>query len=112
MITGISVVVMAEQQTGVDEFNAPIFGWVDEATVDNVLFAPASTDQLRGSTRPDGVSVEVRLDFPKDYTGSLRGKRVRVGLREWAVVGDPQPFLDHLTPGDWNRPVELTVAEG
>lgn len=80
-------------------------------TVDGVIPQPGATSDLEAS-RPDGVSVAVTFHFPKAYTASLRGCRIRYAGREFRVIGDPQPYLDANTPGEWNRPVECEACDG
>lgn len=109
---GARVQVLARQRSGTDELGAPVVEWVVEAEVSNVLLAPASTADLTGSTRPDGTVVDVVAHFPKTYTASLRGRRVRALGRVFEVVGDPLPYDPALTPTPWNRPVDLKEVSG
>ena len=112
MLTGEAVVVLRREQTGTDDFNEPIYEWT-ETPVEDVLTSPGPREDLPEATRPDGVQVAWTCHFPRDFTGSLRGARVKVRNDEPRnVVGDPQPYLDHLTPGRWNRPVELEGTDG
>ena len=50
--------------------------------------------------------------FPKAYARSLKGCSVRYGGRTYAVVGDPQPYLDANCPGEWNRAVGCEACDG
>jgi len=112
VISGEMVTVFAYAEVGRDDMNTPIYAWAPEQTVGNVLVGPSSTDDLDGSTRPEGVEVVLALHWPKTYTGSLRGKLVEVRGTQYAVVGDPQPYTAANTPGAWNRPCYLTLTEG
>ena len=44
-IKGTTVTIRTKIQTGTDEFNAPVWKWVDEQ-VDNVLIAPSSSNEV------------------------------------------------------------------
>ncbi len=50
--------------------------------------------------------------FPKSFAESLRGARVTYAGTTYEVVGDPQPYLEDLTPGDWNRAVSCVIVRG
>lgn len=50
--------------------------------------------------------------FPKTYKRSLRGAFIEHSGVRFSVIGDPQPYLDSLTPLDWDRPVEAVVVDG
>jgi len=111
LLEGETVVVIQRAEVGRGAGNTPIYTTVEE-TVDNVLISPASTDDVIESNRPDGTELVWNLDFPKTFTGPLRGCRVRVRGEEFHVVGDPRPYLPTLTPGQWNRPVKVERREG
>ncbi len=104
------VVVIRPAEAGRDLMNAPVYEWADEEPV-AVVVAPGATDDL-GVSRPEGVSVALTLHFPKSYTASLRGCRVRVREAVYSVVGDPQPYASENTPGLYNRPVEVEATHG
>lgn len=82
--------------------------------VDNVLVAPGSAAELDAS-RPDGVKVALTLHFPKGWAGTLRGAKVTLTgaySGTYRVVGDPKPYMDALTPTQWNMPVEVEAYDG
>jgi hypothetical protein len=112
MIVGESVTVLSRQKTGVDALNSPVYGWVSEGDVENVLVAPGSTADVDGSIRPDGVKVVFQLHWPKADSRLLAGKRVVVRGETFAVIGDPRPYTDGNTPGEWNRPVNVGKVTG
>lgn len=109
---GERVTVLALVEDGTDEMGAPTGSWQVEATVDDVLVAPAGTSDLGGSLRPDGARVDLALHVPKAYAASLRGRRVQVRGTTYEVVGAPQPYTTANTPGRWNRPVDLKEVSG
>lgn len=111
MIYGETVTVTTFTHSGWDEFNEPV-GEACEILVKNVLVAPASTTDLSGNLRPHGDRVALELHFPKSFTASLRGARVTVRGATYAVVGDPQPYTQANTPGDWWLPVHVERVDG
>lgn len=112
MIRGEKVTVVTRERIGTLPGNTPQYGDV-ETVVDNVLVAPGTGDDVVGSIRPDGVKVAWTLHFPKTYTGSLRGARVKVrGGDARPVIGDPAPYTLANTPTRWWMPVQLEDVEG
>lgn len=111
LIKSCSVEVLRPGKTNLDEFGNETPGEATAETVPNVVPCRGSTADL-DADRPDGVTVAMTFHFPKTYTASLRGCDVRYAGREYRVIGDPQPYLDANTPGDWNRPVECEVCDG
>lgn len=93
-----------------DDLGEPVGGTATETDVSAVV-APGATGDL-GSDRPEGVKVAYTLHFPKTWTASLRGCKVRVRGELYSVVGDPQAYTAENTPGKWNRPVEVTRTDG
>ena len=114
MLRGVSVTVVRRTLAGRDGQGRPAYEEVRQV-VDDVLTSPASSSgestQDSAPERRGGSLTRRRFDFPKTFSGSLAGCSIEYGGRSWRVVGDPEPYLDHLTPGPFNRPVEA-VDEG
>lgn len=108
---GETVTVRTRVQTGTDEGGNAVYAWSDQA-VDGVLVAPGTTTDVAGNTRPDGVEVVFELHFPKTFTASLANARVVVRGETFQVIGDPKPYADDLTPGMWDRPVDVKAVDG
>ena len=115
MIRGVTVTVVAPNPTKeLDRFGEPVMGTPTSTTVDDVLVAPLSTDDLR-APRADGDTVDLTLHFPKSWTAPLRGCSVTLP-EPWAgtyrVVGEPMPYIGADTPGKWHMPVEVARVDG
>lgn len=113
MISGEEVSVCRPTEGRADPFGAASmkFDWESAEKVGNVLVAPGAASDL-DETRPNGVEVAYTLYFPKSFEGSLRGCRVKVGGKEFSVVGDPRRYPERLTPGDWNMQAEVARVDG
>lgn len=111
LIKGVSVEVLRPSAPAVDAHGNEVCGGTVVETVADVLPQPGGTADLAAS-RPDGVTVAMTFHFPKAYAEPLRGCSVRYGAREYAVIGDPQPYLDGNCPGAWNRAVECEACDG
>lgn len=111
LISGVAIEVLRRTAASKDSHGNAVPGrWMAE-TVENVLPQPGATSDLEAS-RPDGVKVAMTFHFPKTYEQALRGCRVKYLEAEYAVIGDPQPYLNANCPGDWNRTVECEVCNG
>lgn len=112
---GETIIVRRRIQSGVDAGNNPVYK-PDDKTVDNVLVQPSSGSNATETTRPDGITVDATLHFPRDYTGeSLRGCTIIIRGDEqhpYHVIGDPIPVDGGMTPTQWNMSVEVTRSEG
>lgn len=107
---GETVIVQRPTETGRNSRNEPRFEWADE-TVNDVLVAPGALADVADATRPAGVRVEWSLFWPKTYTKSLAGCRVRIrGGEPLTIIGDPQPYAS--APTRWNRPSEAGRTDG
>ncbi len=105
------IVVLRPQSSGRDRMNQKVNNWIEEKDPVPVIAAPGSSAELDAS-RPEGVRVAWTLHFPKSYTGSLLGCKVRFAQNEYRVIGDPQPYMPENTPGMFNRPVEVEAVDG
>ena len=111
LLHGVSVIVELASGGATDHHGNVTATYQASQVVDNVLPAPSTTEDL-GEGRPDGVSVDMTFHFPKSFTDSLRGARVTYQDTIYEVVGDPQPYLADLTPGDWNRAASCVIVRG
>lgn len=115
MIKGVTVTVYRPTYSqDADRFGNRVQNGLTAETVDNVLVSPGGTDDLEAA-RPEGVSVDYTLHFPKGYAAPLEGCSVELPS-PWGctcrVVGDPRPYIDANTPTAWHLPVEVEVAHG
>lgn len=110
----VAVDVLRPVMGGCDALGNPVVDSYESETVSGVLIAPDTTDGL-GAERPEGYTDGLTLHFPKAYTASLLGCLVELP-EPWPpvvrVIGDPQPYMDELTPGQWNRAARVVRADG
>lgn len=109
-IKGVSVVLVEKKQTGTDPFGHPVCEDV-ELVVDNVLIAPASTEDITNQLNLTGKKVVYTLAIPKGDTNDWSNREVVFFGRRWQTVGLPMEGLDHLIPLDWNRKVQVAAYE-
>lgn len=112
MIKGSRIEVHSPIETGTDTFNIPTTKWGLEAVLGDVLAAPASTQDVEGTIRPNGDEITMDFYIPKTYTASLRGRQIYHQGNIYEVIGDPQPYPEENTPTRWNRVVHARKIEG
>lgn len=110
LIKGEAVTVRTPSIT-YDEHMEETTSWA-ETTVENVLVMPGATSDVTDSTRLHGTRVVYSLGFPKGFTASLRGCRVVVRGKAYAVIGDPQPATAANLPDPWSRTAEVEAVDG
>lgn len=112
MLKGGRIEVHSPIETGTDTFNIPTTKWGLEAVLGDVLAAPASTQDVEGTIRPNGDEITMDFYIPKTYTASLRGRQIHHQGGIYEVIGDPQPYPEENTPTRWNRVVHARKIEG
>lgn len=115
MFSAVSVELQRPIASGTDRFGNTTYEYEAEV-VDGVLVAPGATMDLEAS-RPEGVTVEYTLHFPKAYMESLEGCLITLPA-PWAgvyrVIGNPGQYMQANTPAmlPWGMPVEVERAHG
>lgn len=108
---GEQVTVVRRKRVGKDIGNNPVYETSRETVNDVLVMPPTMADA--GGERPDGITVDVSLAFPREYDGdSLRGCSVEVRGHIYKVVGDPQRLDGGVTPTRWNMVVQLFRSDG
>lgn len=104
MIRGIPIILKIKEQIGEDEFGRPIYDYKNEI-VDNVLVAPATSDDIVTTTDLTGKKAVYTLAIPKgdkhDWTDSI----VQFFDQEWHTIGYPLEGIESNIPLDWNKKV-------
>ena len=107
---GITVVLYEKSQTGVDPFGDPIY---EEAPVEveNVLVAPASTDDITEQLQLYGKHVVYTLGIPKGDTHEWKDRKVRFFGQDFRTFGFPTEGIEGLIPLSWNKKVQVERYE-
>lgn len=80
-----------------------------EVEVDNVLVAPASTEDL-GEDRPEGFEARFTLCFPKDCEMTFHKQRIKVRGDWYRTAGYTDRF--DPCPTDWDKTVVVGEVRG
>ena len=110
MIKGVGITLLSKTQTGVDGFGAPVYT-EEEETVENVLIAPASAEDIESTLNLTGRKAAYTLAIPKGDTHTWEGQRVQFFGQTWRVVGIALSGMDELIPGPWNTKVQVERYE-
>ncbi|MBQ3321895.1 MAG: hypothetical protein IJH05_03510 [Firmicutes bacterium] len=106
-ITGITVTLYVKTQAGVDALNHPVYSETP-VQVEDVLVAPASSDDLIDSTMLEGKKAVYTLAIPKGDTHDWLD--VKVELPEpfagvYKTFGFPTAGIEANIPLRWNKKV-------
>lgn len=105
-IKGITVVLIDKVESGADPFGHPIYNDA-EIPVDNVLVAPASSQDVINELDLTGKKAVYTLAIPKGDTHDWEDKEVRFFDQRWHVIGIPTQGIDSLIPLAWNKKVTV-----
>lgn len=106
LLNGIPITLYDRIQTGVDAFNAPI-SQDTPVTVENILVCPVSTEDITEALQMYGKHAVYELHIPKEDTHNWENRVVEFYGQRWKTFGLVLRWMDHLTPGPWNRKVKV-----
>lgn len=109
-IKGIPVILKNKVQIGTDEFNKPIYKYKD-TVVENVLVAPATSDDIVTSTDLTGKKMTYTLGIPKGDRNDWIDSIVVFFGQEWHTIGCPLQGIEDNLPLDWNKKVTVERYE-
>lgn len=110
MLKGITVILVDETEESEDPFGQPVTV-KEEIAVDNVLIAPASTDDVTAEMSLTGKKIVYELAIPKGDSHTWTNRQVKFFGQTWRTVGIPQEGIESLIPLDWNRKVMVERYE-
>lgn len=110
MLKGIDILFRQRVTVGVDDFNQPIYE--DEVkTIQNVLIAPSTSDDIVTSTNLTGKKAVYTLAIPKGDTNIWQDAIVEFFGKKWRVFTAPTQGIDGLIPLSWNKKVMVEHYE-
>lgn len=108
---GITVTLITNVQTGTDPFGAPVYTETSES-IDNVLVAPSSAQEIQDSTELYGKKAVYTLGIPKCDSHIWEDQIVEFFGERWHVFGIPLKGIDDLIPLGWNTKVTVERYDG
>lgn len=106
MLNGIPVTLWTVTQTGVDEFNRPVYTET-AVVVDDVLVAPMTDAEILDTVNLTGKRAVYQLGIPKGDTHDWENRRVTFFGADWRVIGHPTEGIEAMIPLRWNKKVRV-----
>lgn len=103
-LKGITVTLVDKTAVGTDDFGSTIYE-DSNISVDNVLVAPTSTDDIVNHLTLTGKKAVYTLAIPKGDTHDWEDKEVLFFGQRWRTFGIPLEGIDDMIPLDWNKKV-------
>lgn len=110
MIKGITVTLITKSQDGTDPMGAPIYK-ESTASIDNVLVAPTSSDEVVNQLSLTGRKAVYTLAIPKGDANVWENQIVEFFGKRWRAFGIPTQGIDDLIPLSWNKKVTVERYE-
>ena len=110
MIKGVTVTLWVKKQAGTDEFNHPVYDY-EKIEVENVLVAPATSDDITTSLDLTGKRAEYTMAIPKGDTNDWKDAFVEFFGHKWKTFGIPLQGIEANIPLDWNKKVMVELYE-
>lgn len=110
LLKGESIILYTQTITGTDDFGANI---VEETpkTVDNVIIAPTTQDDLISDLQLYGKKSIYTLCIPKGNEDDWEDKVVEFWGKKYRVFGAIAEYQNELVPLDWNKKVKVERYE-
>lgn len=109
-LKGTTVNLFVREQTGVDDFNVPVYRETVVA-VENVLICPASTEDIASNLQLYGKHTVYELHIPKGDNHIWEDQTVEFYGQKWRTFGTVLEWMETLTPGPWNRKIKVERYE-
>ena len=109
-IHGIQITLINKQVVSTDPFGSPVVKDV-EITIDNVIVAPATTEDVNSQMSLTGKKISYTLGIPKGDMHDWENKEVRFFGKRWKTVGIPLEGIEELIPLEWNKKVMVERYE-
>ena len=107
---GIPITLIDKQAVSTDPFGSPVVKDV-EILVDNVLVAPATTEDVTTQMSLTGKKISYTLGIPKGDNNDWENKEVRFFDKRWRTVGIPLEGIEAMIPLEWNKKVMVERYE-
>lgn len=80
-------------------------------TVDGVLVAPVSSDDVVNTLNLTGKKAVYQLAIPKGDTNTWENAKVEFFGKTWRTIGIPQEGIEGNIPLKWNKKIQVEIYE-
>jgi hypothetical protein len=109
-IHGIPITLIDKQVVSKDPFGNSVNRDV-EITINNVIVAPATTEDITNQMSLTGKKISYTIGIPKGDTNDWEEKEVRFFGKRWKTVGIPLEGIESMIPLEWNKKVMVERYE-
>lgn len=110
MIQGITVTLYEKEKTGTDAFNEDVYEEMP-LTIDDVLVAPATSQEILDTNNLYGKKAVYTLAIPKGDTHDWVDKKISFFGKDYHSFGVPLEGIECDIPLRWNKKVMVEVYE-
>ncbi|WP_288339027.1 hypothetical protein [uncultured Allobaculum sp.] len=110
MIKGMSVTLYERKAAGSDPFGVPIYEETP-VKVENVLVAPASSEDVETTTALYGKHARYTLAIPKGDQHAWEDATVEFFGRKWHTIGFVQLGIEENIPLSWHGKISVEAYE-
>lgn len=105
-IKGIDVILYEKGESYRDEFNAPVYGYSDPVTVENVLVGQPEPQEIIDELSLSGKKIAFNLGIPKGDTHDWEEAVVEFFGHKFKTFGIPAEGIEANVPGPWHKIVK------
>lgn len=110
-IRGIAIDLYEKAQTGTDALGNPIYTETKK-TVENVLIAPVSDQEILETTNLTGRKAIYQLGIPKGDGHDWVNVNVGFFGQIFRTIGEPTEGIEEMIPLSWNKKIKVEVING
>ena len=110
MIKSIDITLYDKTESGVDDFNQPVYT-ESEIVVKDVLVSPVTSEAIIDELSLTGKKIVYELALPKKDTHTWEDRKVSFFGELWHTVGIPTEGIAENIPLRWNKKIKVERYE-